>query len=58
MGFVNGLLKVVAGSATGVAAVVASPLFGVVGTITAAGIVFGSVVGAAAAVADEVSESK
>ena len=57
MGFVNGLLKVVTGSAAGVAAVVALPVFGAVGTITAAGVVVGSVVGAVAAIADEINES-
>jgi len=54
MGFVSGLLKVAAGAATGVAAITALPVFGAVGTITAAGMAVGSVVGAVAGVADEV----
>ncbi len=58
MGFISGLGKVVAGAAVGVAAVTALPIFGAVGAITATGIVVGSVVGAAAGVADEVIESK
>jgi len=55
MGFVSGLLKVVTGAAAGVAAVAALPVFGAVGTITATGMAVGSVLGAAAGVADEIN---
>jgi hypothetical protein len=55
MGFVSGLMKVVTGSVAGVAAVTALPVFGAVGTITAAGMAVGSVLGAAAGVADEIN---
>lgn len=55
MGFVSGLMKAVVGSAAGVAAFTALPVFGAVGTITALGAAVGSVVGAAAGVADEVN---
>lgn len=58
MSFVSGLIKVAKGAAVGVAAVTALPIFGAVGTITAAGIVVGAAVGAVAGVADEVIESK
>ena len=58
MTFVSGLIKVAKGAAVGVAAVTALPIFGAVGTITAAGIVVGAVVGAVAGVADEVIERK
>lgn len=54
MGFVSGLLKVAAGSAAGVAAVTALPIFGTVGAISAAGIVVGATLGAAAGIADEI----
>ena len=54
MGFISGLMKVAAGAAAGVAAVTALPVFGAVGTITAAGIVVGSVLGGAAGAADEI----
>ncbi|HJR75012.1 MAG TPA: hypothetical protein VJ806_15405 [Luteimonas sp.] len=58
MSFVRGLVKVAAGAGAGVAVVTALPLFGAVGTITAAGLVVGSLLGAAAGVADEVAENK
>ncbi len=58
MGFVSGLLKVVTGAAAGVAAVAALPVFGAVGTITATGVAVGSVLGAAAGVADEINSRK
>jgi hypothetical protein len=58
MGFLSGLAKVVAGSAAGVLAVTALPVFGAVGAITVVGTVVGSVVGAAAGVADELMEEK
>ena len=58
MSFVRGLVKVAAGAGAGVAVVTALPIFGAVGAITATGLVVGSVLGAAAGVADEVFESK
>ena len=58
MSFVNGLIKVAKGAVVGVAAVTALPIFGAVGTITAAGILVGAAVGAVAGVADEVIEAK
>jgi hypothetical protein len=58
MGFVSLLSKIVVGAGAGVAVVVALPIFGVVGTITAAGTLVGTVVGAVAGVVDEVSGSK
>jgi len=56
MGFISGLGKVVAGAGAGIAAVLALPVFGAVGVITATGVVVGSVVGAVAGVADEVKD--
>lgn len=58
MSFVRGLVKAAAGAGAGVAVVTALPIFGAVGAITAAGLVVGSVLGAAAGVADEVLETK
>ena len=58
MGFVKGLAKAAAGAAAGVTVVTALPLFGAVGAITAVGLIVGSVVGAAAGLADEVLEAK
>lgn len=58
MSFVRGLVKVAAGAGAGVAVVTALPVFGAVGTITAAGLVVGSLLGAAAGVVDEVTENK
>lgn len=58
MGFVRGLMKVAAGAGAGVAVVTALPVFGAVGAITAAGLVVGSLLGAAAGVADEVLEHR
>ncbi len=58
MSFVRGLVKVAAGAGAGVAVVTALPIFGAVGAITATGLVVGSLLGAAAGVADEVAEKK
>lgn len=58
MSFVRGLAKAAAGAGAGVAFITALPVFGAVGAITAAGLVVGSLVGAAAAVTDEVLESR
>lgn len=55
MSFVSGLLKVASGAVAGVAAVTVLPIFGPVGTITVAGIVVGSTLGAAAGIADEIN---
>lgn len=56
MSFVGGLQKIVTGAAVGVAAITALPIFGAVGTITTTGVVVGSLLGAAAGVADEVND--
>ena len=53
MGWVRGLAKAAAGAGAGVALVTALPVFGAVGTITAAGLMVGSLLGAAAGAADE-----
>lgn len=58
MSSVRGLVKVAAGAGAGVAVVTALPIFGAVGAITATGLVVGSLLGAAAGVADEVAENK
>lgn len=58
MGFVRGLVKLAAGAGAGVAVVTALPVFGAVGAVTAAGLVVGSLLGAAAGAADEVFESR
>jgi hypothetical protein len=58
MSLVRGLAKAAAGAGAGVALVTALPVFGAVGAITAAGLVVGSVLGATAAVADEVLEAR
>lgn len=58
MGFVDGLTKVAKGSAIGIAAVTALPIFGVAGTITAAGITVGAIVGPVAVIADEVIDHR
>lgn len=57
MSFLGMLGKVVEGAAIGVATVTALPVFGAVGTITAAGVVVGTTIGAAAAIADEIKNS-
>ena len=53
MSFLGALQKIVIGAPLGVLAVVALPVFGAVGTITAAGIAVGSVIGAVGGVIDE-----
>jgi len=58
MGFVSGLMKVAAGAAAGVAAVTALPIFGAVGTITAAGIAVGSTIGGIAGAVDEINSEQ
>lgn len=58
MTFISGLLRVAAGAAAGVAAVTALPIFGVAGTITAAGVAVGSLVGGIAGAADEINSEK
>ena len=58
MSLVRGLAKAAAGAGAGVALITALPVFGAVGAITAAGLVIGSVLGATAAVADEVLEAR
>ena len=58
MGMVRGLAKVAAGAGAGVAVITALPVFGAVGAITATGLVVGSLIGAAAGLADEIIEAK
>lgn len=58
MSLVRGLAKAAAGAGAGVALITALPVFGAVGAITTVGLVVGSVLGATAAVADEVLEAK
>lgn len=53
MTFVGILKRVAVGAPVGIVALTALPIFGVVGTISAAGIAVGSLLGAAAGVADE-----
>jgi hypothetical protein len=56
MSFLGALQKIVIGAPLGVLAVVALPVFGAVGTITAAGIAVGSVLGATGGVIDELND--
>lgn len=56
MGFLDMLENMAKGAATGVAVVVALPVFGPVGAITATGIALASSVGAAAALIDDVKK--
>jgi hypothetical protein len=56
MSFLGALQKIVIGAPLGVLAVVALPVFGAVGTITAVGIAVGSVLGAAGGVMDELKD--
>ena len=58
MSAINVLRSVVAGAGVGVALVTALPIFGAVGTITAAGTAFGSSSGAAVAFLDSISSSR
>jgi len=58
MSFVRGLIKVATGAGAGIAVVTALPVFGAIGAITATGLVIGSILGAAAGVADTVLEAK
>jgi hypothetical protein len=58
MSFVRGLIKVATGAGAGIAVVTALPVFGAIGAITATGLVIGSILGAAAGVADTVLETK
>lgn len=53
MSYTEGLIKISAGAGAGVLAIMALPIFGAVGTITATGVVVGSLIGAAAGAADE-----
>ena len=58
MGIISGLLKATAGAGAGVALLTALPVFGAVGVITMTGMAVGSVLGAAAGIAEEVIEQK
>ena len=55
MTFLGLLTKIVIGAPLGVLAVTALPIFGAVGTITAAGAAVGSISGALGGVIDEVN---
>ena len=55
---VNTLQSMAKGAAVGVMAITALPVYGAVGTITAAGICVGSLLGAAAALIDEIQDKK
>lgn len=57
MSLVSTLAHAAKGAAAGVAVLTALPVFGAVGTITAAGVVLGSVAGAAAAIVDGIRGS-
>ncbi len=57
MSLVSTLIQATKGAAAGVALVTALPLFGAVGTITAAGVVAGSLVGATAGIVDGLRHS-
>lgn len=56
MKLVKILVTVAKGAAAGVAVVTVLPVFGAVGTITAAGLVVGSTVGAIAGAVDELKD--
>jgi hypothetical protein len=56
--FTRTLKNIAVGATAGVGAVIALPIFGAVGTITAAGVVVGSLVGAAAGVADSIMDRR
>ena len=56
MSFLDTLESIAKGAASGVLVVTALPIFGPVGVITAAGVVVGSTVGAAAGLADKLQE--
>ena len=58
MGSVRGMIKVATGAGAGVALVTALPIFGAVGTVTAVGLVVGSLLGAMAGAAEEVIETR
>ncbi len=56
MNWLDTLRNVTVGAGVGVALVTALPVFGAIGTVTAAGTVVGSVVGAAAGAADSLRD--
>lgn len=58
MSFINTLQSIAKGATVGVLAVTALPIFGAVGVVTATGVVVGSIVGAAAALVDEIEKNK
>jgi hypothetical protein len=58
MSIIRILAKAAAGAGAGVALLTALPVFGAVGTITAAGLVVGSLLGATAGATEEVLEAK
>ena len=58
MSFVRGLSKAAVGAGSGIALITALPVFGAVGAISAVGLVFGTIVGAAAGVIDEIIDSR
>lgn len=56
MSYLDTLRKAAVGAGVGVTLVAALPVFGAIGTVTAAGTVVGSVVGAAAGAADSLRD--
>jgi len=58
MSFINMLKNAAIGSAVGVAAIIALPVFGAVGAISATGMAVGATLGAAAGVRDAIEEDK
>ncbi len=56
MSFLGMLEDVVKGVTTGVAVVTVLPVFGAIGTITATGVVVGSVLGGTAAILDSLDD--
>jgi hypothetical protein len=58
MSLVSIFVKATKGAAAGVAVITALPFFGAVGTITAAGLAVGSLIGGIAGIADGLQESK
>ncbi len=58
MSFIRGLEKAAKGAVAGVGLIAALPVFGAVGTVTAVGVLVGSLMGAAAGMADEMIDAK
>jgi hypothetical protein len=58
MNYLDTLESIAKGAGTGVAVVIALPVFGAVGTITATGVAVGSAIGAAAALVDKMKDEE